>query len=963
MSAANRIDDVTALSVFQPLQELDHDKLTELAERSPLLSFRKGQPLAAGIEKGHIVYLLSGTVERSPNSPDTEIIKADAERAREPILAPGNRTRVLAQSNVQVLCVDAELLDLLLNWDAGGGFEVDEIDADESAEWLDTLMQSEAVLNLSPASIQVLMAVVEPLELKADAVIFNQGDRPDYYYIVSRGRCAITRRSSEQGAPVELATLGPGDAFGEEALIANTERSATVRMVEDGLLLRLDQQHFKKLLQQSLVHVVDYERSQSLKARGAVMLDLRDADEFAIDGAGINIPFAELRSRMQELERQQKYIVVSNDNRMSAVAAFLLGKQRFKVYVLQTSATEEIAERAAAATAQVGELRAQLDDMNQALDTARAELDQKCEENASIRDRIQALEGELKKTQQEAKRAILEAGSLKSKSEAGLRHRVNALSQDLDSERRKNQALLEEIEPLKEKLTALDEQLRQGEQAAEAHDEEQSLLRLRLNNLTQELGQARDNSAAVVAENDRLNGQVAQLTRQLQALQAQLDAGAQLPDRGALEGELETERQNGLALQAQNEQLQDRLAGVEEALQQAREARERDQAQLAELQGIEGRQRDELATLASELTELRLAREQAGEDEQDLRAQLEAAEARLAQQADALNEARHELEQIQIQAEQSSESEHGLHAELEAAEARLAQQADALNEARHALEQAQARAEQAGETEQGLRTELEAAEVRLAQQADALNEARHALEQAQARAEQAGETEQDLRTELEATEARLAQQAEALNQAQQAQEQAQARAEQAIEDQQELQTRLTELEHSRSDLEQQLAALSGQLADQGQAVAQRDALQHKVDALMTQLADKESRFSAAEAEFEQRVQGLETELNQASLAAVKEATQAEEHASRLQLRIQVLETELANSQGEKRRSGTLLKVLLGLVVLLGGALGVATYTGLDVSARLGPWMDQASSWLDQVSPWLQRLLSAIPGQT
>jgi CRP-like cAMP-binding protein len=50
------------------------------------------------------------------------------------------------------------------------------------------------------------------------------------------------------GSSVQLAELKEGDAFGEEALVADTVRNATVVMKTDGMLLRLSKQDFNELL-------------------------------------------------------------------------------------------------------------------------------------------------------------------------------------------------------------------------------------------------------------------------------------------------------------------------------------------------------------------------------------------------------------------------------------------------------------------------------------------------------------------------------------------------------------------------------------------------------------------------------------------------------------------------------------------------------------------------------------------
>ena len=90
---------------------------------------------------------------------------------------------------------------------------------------------------LSPATVDFLESRAEPAEAAAGEAFFSEGELGDSLYWIERGRVAVER--SRGGERVVLAELGPGECFGEMALVAIMPRSATVRALEPSRALRL----------------------------------------------------------------------------------------------------------------------------------------------------------------------------------------------------------------------------------------------------------------------------------------------------------------------------------------------------------------------------------------------------------------------------------------------------------------------------------------------------------------------------------------------------------------------------------------------------------------------------------------------------------------------------------------------------------------------------------------------------
>ncbi|MDW8479040.1 MAG: EAL domain-containing protein [Xanthomonadales bacterium] len=85
--------------------------------------------------------------------------------------------------------------------------------------------------------------------LPAGALIFREGDPPDRAYLIAEGRVQIL---SERGPePVVYDTLGPGEVFGEIAVLDAERRTATARALTDVRLVPIECDQLLERLEQS----------------------------------------------------------------------------------------------------------------------------------------------------------------------------------------------------------------------------------------------------------------------------------------------------------------------------------------------------------------------------------------------------------------------------------------------------------------------------------------------------------------------------------------------------------------------------------------------------------------------------------------------------------------------------------------------------------------------------------------
>jgi CRP/FNR family cyclic AMP-dependent transcriptional regulator len=101
------------------------------------------------------------------------------------------------------------------------------------------LLKSVALFaDLEEAELERFSHVAVPRSFPAGTRVFHEGDSSDACYIVREGSFRVTREHSD-GRAITLATLGPGEIFGELAMLDGDKRSASAEALTDGELLAL----------------------------------------------------------------------------------------------------------------------------------------------------------------------------------------------------------------------------------------------------------------------------------------------------------------------------------------------------------------------------------------------------------------------------------------------------------------------------------------------------------------------------------------------------------------------------------------------------------------------------------------------------------------------------------------------------------------------------------------------------
>lgn len=101
---------------------------------------------------------------------------------------------------------------------------------------------------LDDDAIEKLCHFLQIQEFSAPRHLFQTGDPGDAMYVLINGRVRITVTDAD-GREVILASLGPGDFFGEMAMLDGAGRSADASVVEDAQLAILTRKNFLRFVQ------------------------------------------------------------------------------------------------------------------------------------------------------------------------------------------------------------------------------------------------------------------------------------------------------------------------------------------------------------------------------------------------------------------------------------------------------------------------------------------------------------------------------------------------------------------------------------------------------------------------------------------------------------------------------------------------------------------------------------------
>lgn len=330
-------EELEKIRKLNPFIDMNESDFKEITSKATLSSVAKGKMVFKRADEDSKVYwLVSGSIDLLDDKFEAKNRKAGEEVVRNPI--DNNSPHILTAISTEesrILSIDRVYLGGFGGADPGAEFDDTE---EEGIDWMSTLLSSPLFEFIPPANIQALFGKFEEIQCKKDEAVIKQGDPGDYFYVIQAGRAKVERSSGEKS--VVLAEFQAGDNFGQDALVSDVPRNATVTMTTNGTLMRLSAPDFQSLLMSPVIETVTLEETNEMIEHGdpkTYIIDVRNPKEVEGDKlpGSLNVPLLLLRKNLPKLKADGVYVMADGGGKRAELGAYILNEKGFTAYVLK----------------------------------------------------------------------------------------------------------------------------------------------------------------------------------------------------------------------------------------------------------------------------------------------------------------------------------------------------------------------------------------------------------------------------------------------------------------------------------------------------------------------------------------------------------------------------------------------------------------------------------------------------
>ncbi len=328
-------------SQFRPFNIVNSQFLSEMAVHVQIFTVPKGTMLFKRSKSlVDSYYLIDGEIDLIDNQYGIELVGSDSIRAKNALnTETPSPVSAVAKSVVTYFVIQTQIIERLVLAQSKDELERAPIDDKvcESDVWMDDLLQCPVFSKIPGRHLQNLFTQFQRVYVQGGEVIVKEGDPGDYFYVISAGSVEVTNHAGNVSV-----ILKAGEYFGEEALISDSPRNATVTMLENGILQKLNSEDFNALVKIPVLKYVAPDNLDTLDTEYQI-LDVRMPIEYRMAHfpGSINVPISRLRKCIANLEHEQTYIISDEGGTRTDVAAYLLCQAGFDACVLTGAAPDQ----------------------------------------------------------------------------------------------------------------------------------------------------------------------------------------------------------------------------------------------------------------------------------------------------------------------------------------------------------------------------------------------------------------------------------------------------------------------------------------------------------------------------------------------------------------------------------------------------------------------------------------------
>ena len=321
-----------------PFNKKSEAELKKYLASVKITNFSQGKMIfKRAVEDTNLYWLISGAIDLLDENFQVKSRNAAEAVAKYPLdnNSP-HRLTAISTTKSRILTIDRAELAWFSPSDA-----VSEVNNhDDAVDWMSALLSSPLFESVPPVNIQQLFSKFEQVKYNSGDIVITQGDVGDYFYVIQSGDVKVERTTADK--TLLLAKFSRGDHFGQDALVSDVPRNATVTMLTNGTLMRLSEANFESLLVQPVIETVTLDEAQEMVRNDdpkTYILDVRSHAEYEQDllKGSQNVPLLLLinRKNLSKLKTGAIYVTKCDGGKRAELAAYILNENGFMAYVLK----------------------------------------------------------------------------------------------------------------------------------------------------------------------------------------------------------------------------------------------------------------------------------------------------------------------------------------------------------------------------------------------------------------------------------------------------------------------------------------------------------------------------------------------------------------------------------------------------------------------------------------------------